>query len=150
MKSCVQRLRRGTTAVEFALVASLFLLTLLLGIMELGRAFFYLNASAEATRLGARLAVVCDKSDAQHERIRERMREFIGHVPADTPIQIAFDFLPDNGCGAGTCRSVTVRFLPGATFRTAIPFLPITWTLPPFATTLPTESLDSANNPVCQ
>jgi Flp pilus assembly protein TadG len=147
MKTSFRLLRRGTTVVEFALVAGLFLIALLLGIVELGRAFFYLNASAEATRLGARLAVVCDKSEAQQDRIRERMREFVSVLPAD---RIAFDYTPDNACSAGTCRSVTVRILPGATFDTVIPFVPLTWGLPPFATTLPTESLSSAHNPVCQ
>ena len=49
-------------AVEFALVAALFF-TLLIGIMEMGRVLFYWNSAAEATRLGARLAVVCDLND---------------------------------------------------------------------------------------
>ena len=147
MRTRASPVRRGTTAVEFALVAGLFLLALLLGIMELGRSFFYLNASAEATRLGARLAVVCDKSTAQQDRIRERIREFVSVLPAD---RIAFDYAPDNACGAGSCRSVTVHILPGATYPTVIPFVPLTWTLPPFATTLPTESLSSASNPICQ
>ena len=147
MRSPLLTLRRGTTVVEFALVPGLFVIILLLGIMEMGRAFFYLNASAEATRLGARLAVVCDKSAAQQDRIRDRMREFVGVLPAD---RIAFDYLPDNSCGGGTCRSVTVHILPGATFDTVIPFVPLAWTLPPFATTLPTESLDSTNNSICQ
>ncbi len=147
MKTSFRLLRRGTTVVEFALVAGLFLIALLLGIVELGRAFFYLNASAEATRLGARLAVVCDKSPAQQDRIRERMRDFVSVLPAGN---IDFAYLPDNSCSAGTCTSVTVSILPGATFDTLIPFVPLTWHLPPFATTLPTESLSSTNNPICQ
>src|SRR3954452_7753274 len=53
----------GVAAIEFALVASLFF-TVLLGIMEMGRVLFYWNSAAEATRLGARIAVVCDLNDA--------------------------------------------------------------------------------------
>ena len=50
----------GTTMVEFAFVAVVFFM-LLLGIMDFGRMLFIWNAAAEATRWGARLAVVCDK-----------------------------------------------------------------------------------------
>jgi Flp pilus assembly protein TadG len=143
------RFQKGAAAVEFALVAALFLIVLLLGIIEIGRAFFLINATAEATRRGARIAVVCDVSAAQRDLIRARMKEYALQVlPAD---HIAIDYTPAN-CAPGTCRSVTVSILPGATFPTFIPFVPLTWELPAFATTLPTESLDSAAgaNPVCQ
>ena len=51
--------QRGVAAVEFALIASIFF-TLVFGVMEMGRMLFYMNTAAEATRLGARVAVVCD------------------------------------------------------------------------------------------
>jgi Flp pilus assembly protein TadG len=139
---------RGAVAVEFALVTALFLLVLLVGIIELGRVFYYMNATAEATRLGARIAVVCDMSGAQQDVIRNRMRGYLDVLPAD---HIAIDYNPPN-CTAQSCAEVSVRVLPGATFDGFIPFAPITWTLPPFTTTLPRESLDSAagTNPVCQ
>lgn len=141
------RTQRGAVAVEFALVSGLFLLTLLVGIIEVGRAFFYMNAAAEATRHGARVAVVCDISNGQQELIRTRMQE---RSLVLQPENIAIEYFP-NGCVAGTCNTVTVRVLPNASFDTLIPFVPLRWTLPPFATTLPTESLDSAGgtNPVC-
>jgi Flp pilus assembly pilin Flp len=144
----VRRTQRGAAAVEFALVASLFLLTLLVGIVELGRTFFYMNGTAEATRLGARIAVVCDPSAAQVAMIRSRMQQLVSVLPADK-IDVIYD---PPGCTQDTCRSVTVRVLPGATFDTVIPFVPLTWTLPAFATTLPRESLNSAGgtNPVCR
>lgn len=143
----VRSTQRGAAAVEFALVAALFLLTLLVGIVELGRTFFYMNATAEATRLGARIAVVCDPTPEQAALIGNRMREYVSVLPADK-IDVRYD--PTN-CTRDTCRSVTVRVLPGATFDTVIPFVPLTWTLPAFATTLPRESLNSAGgtNPVC-
>lgn len=143
------RFQQGAAALEFALVAALFLIALLLGIVEIGRAFFLINATAEATRRGARIAVVCDVSAAQQDLIRARMKEYALQVlPND---HIAIDYAPAN-CAPGTCRSVTVSVLPGATFPTFIPFVPLTWELPAFATTLPTESLDSAagSNPVCR
>lgn len=155
MKSRRFHLRRrphrqtGAAAVEFALLSALFLIALLLGIVEIGRALFLINATAEATRLGARIAVVCDVSAGQQDLIRARMRQYaLTVLPTD---HIAIDYAPAN-CSPGTCRSVTVSVLPGATFPTFIPFVPLTWELPAFATTLPTESLDSAGgaNPVCR
>ena len=64
----------GAAAVEFALVASL-LFTLLFGIMEMSRVLFYWNTATEATRLGARLAVVCNKDAAA---IKTRMSNMLG------------------------------------------------------------------------
>jgi Flp pilus assembly protein TadG len=135
--------QRGAVAVEFAVISALFLLTLLVGIIELGRAFFYMNATAEATRWGARVAVVCDVSEATRDFVRQGMREYV-NVLNDGDIDITYV------SEAGTYRSVTVS-VAGATFDTVIPFVPLTWTIPLFATTLPTESLDSAGgaNPVC-
>ena len=70
MKSPRHLLRqRGVAAVEFALIASIFFM-LLIGIMEMGRILFYWNTATEATRLGARLAVVCDIGD---NAIKSRM-----------------------------------------------------------------------------
>jgi hypothetical protein len=147
----IRHLQRGAVAVEFALVAWLFLLTLLFGIIELGRAFFYMNATAEATRLGARIAVVCDK-DVTDQFIRDRMREYVS-VLADENIDIGWNPTSCTRDGPPVCQSVTVRILPGATFDTFIPFVPLRWTLPPFATTMPRESMQSAidgsANPVC-
>lgn len=141
------RTHRGAAAVEFALVTALFLLTLLVGIIEVGRAFFYMNAAAEATRYGARIAVVCDITAGQQDIIRARMQQ---RSIVLRPDNIEIEYLP-SGCVAGTCSTVTVRVLPNATFDTLIPFVPLRWTLPAFATTLPTESLDSAGgaNSVC-
>lgn len=49
--------QRGTAAVEFALIATLFFL-LLLGVVELGRLFYVFNTVQEVTRCAARQAVV--------------------------------------------------------------------------------------------
>jgi Flp pilus assembly protein TadG len=147
LRSDLAWLQRGAVAVEFALVAGLFMLTLLIGIFELGRAFFFMNATAEATRLGARIAVVCDASEETRDFVRERMRGYVKVLPAEK-IDVAYSpSLAD--CAAGHCRSVTVSVLPGASFETFIPFAPVAWTLPAFATTLPSESLDSSSNERC-
>ena len=54
--------QRGVAAVEFALVLTL-LITLMAGIFEIGRAFWYYDALTKATRDGARLMAVTPKSN---------------------------------------------------------------------------------------
>lgn len=139
--------QRGAAIVEFAFVALIFM-TILIGIMDFGRWLFTLNAAAEATRFGARLAVVCSKSD--QDKIKERMRFFIGSVALG---QISINYQP-NACNpdltaaTNICESVTVQ-LEGAKFRTFIPFLAGSYDIPPFTTTLTRELMNSAGNPMC-
>ena len=134
--------QRGVAAVEFALIASVFFM-LLIGIMEMGRLLFYWNTATEATRLGARLAVVCDLND---DAIKARMAALF---PQLKPGSIAIDYLPAP-CTAENCEQVTVRIVSAGTrIPTYIPFVPLSLALPEFATTLPRESMQSANNPVC-
>ena len=144
--ACQRRVAQsGVAAVEFALIAGVFF-TLLFGIMEMGRVLFYWNSAAEATRLGARLAVVCDLSDTD---IKLRMQTMLSIVPTS---KINIDYVPA-GCDVNTCQSVTVGILSGVSVATFIPYVPLTLTLPPFSTTLPRESmrssLDGVANPVC-
>ncbi|MGQ0442058.1 MAG: TadE/TadG family type IV pilus assembly protein, partial [Methylophilaceae bacterium] len=55
---------------------------------------------------------------------------------------------PAVGCVSSTCQTVTVQ-ITGVTVNTFIPFVPFSVTLPSFSTTLPTESLSSAGNSLC-
>lgn len=136
---------RGVAAIEFALISALFF-TLLIGIMEMGRVLFYWNSAAEATRLGARMAVVCDLNDAE---IKSRMQAMLTILPT-TKIDIGYEPI---GCNVNTCQSVKVSILPDVSVATFIPYVPLTLTLPPFSTTLPRESMrstvDGHPNPVC-
>lgn len=130
--------------VEFALVASLFF-TVLLGVIEMGRLLWTWNAAVEATRYGARLAVVCDITDGADGGIIEgKMRS---RLNALAPGFVTISYLP-SGCTDATCRSVRVA-LSGYTHNTIIPFVPLSVTMPPFATTLRREFMQSAGNPVC-
>jgi len=133
--------QRGAAAVEFALVALVFF-TLLLGIMEFGRWMFTLNAASEATRLGARLAVVCSLED--EELIRQRMSELTISI---SPAQMVIDYIPAN-CDVGNCRTVTAR-VQEAEFRPLIPLLGASFAIPPFAVSLPREYMNSSQNRVC-
>lgn len=135
----------GAAAIEFALVCSL-LFTLLFGMMEMARMLFYWNSAVEATRYGARMAVVCDLNDAD---IKTRMKERLAILPL-SKIQINYE---PAGCTVDTCQSVTVGILSGVAVTTFIPYVPLTLTLPPFSTTLPRESMlsivNGTANPVC-
>lgn len=143
--------QRGAAAVEFALVALVFF-AVLLGIMEFGRWLFVLNSTAEATRWGARLAVVCDVNDST---IKTRMRFMVPQL-ADGDISIAY--IPNNcsadGSSGAPCQSVSVSIVAGKTMPTMTGFFGSVFAIPPFATTLPRESMQSTNsageaNPVC-
>ncbi len=135
-----KRRQRGMAIVEFAIVALLFF-TLLLGVMEFGRWMFTLNAANEATRWGARLAAVCDKDDIH---IRQKMRVILGDV-VDAQISIQYE---PAGCDDTNCRTVEVSLI-NATFTPLIPFMGVAVPLPAFTTSLPRESMKSAQNPVC-
>ena len=137
---------RGVAAVEFALVSSIFFM-LLIGAMEMGRVLLYWNTTGEATRLGARLAVVCDLDD---DEIKARMTALF---PILSTNDIDLDYRPAN-CTVDDCQSVTVTINPNKSIATFIPFAALNLTLPPFTTTLSRESMQSSfngtANPVCQ
>lgn len=138
--------QRGVTAVEFALVVGIFFV-FLIAILEMGRMLFYWNTATEATRLGARLAVVCNIDDAS---IKARMMALF---PMLSPNNIRLDYQPAN-CTPANCEQITVSIVAaGAIIPTYVPFVPLSLTLPTFATTLPRESMQSASggvaNPVC-
>jgi Flp pilus assembly protein TadG len=137
--------QRGATAVEFAIVVAIFLV-MLLGMMEMGRVLYYWNAAAEATRLGARVAAVCDVDDSA---VKTRMQDILGLLPAAS-ISVVYE---PGGCDLNTCTSVTVSVLAGTSVATYIPFVPLALTLPAFSTTLPRESMrstiDGIANPMC-
>lgn len=141
--------QRGVAAVEFAIVSSL-LFTVLFGVMEMGRLLWTWNAATEATRLGARLAVVCDINRNMNAPIKSRMHEML---PALTNANITISYLNppntvDPSCTNATCKAARVS-LSGFTHTTVIPFVPLSLTLPPFSTTLRKEFMSSTANEVC-
>lgn len=141
---------RGATAVEFALVSSVFFM-LLLGAVEMGRLLFYWNAAVEGTRSAARTAVVCDLSASV---IKTRLTSLVPAIPA-TAIDVVY---APTGCSASAapiCDTVTISVRSGAVvIPTVIPFVSFSAiSMPGFSTTLTTESLQSSpggvSNPSC-
>ncbi|MDV6348220.1 TadE-like protein [Nitrosomonas oligotropha] len=129
----------GVAAVEFALIAVV-LFTLLIGIMEFSRVLHYWNTATEATRLGARLAVVCDQDAAA---VKTKMQSMLNILDSSN-ISVEYIDKDGNSCDPDSCRSVTVS-ISGLTVSTFVPLVPLNIEMPPFSTTLPRESLDSAN-----
>lgn len=154
-----RRIQAGLAAVEFALIAATILFPLTIGIMEFGRIIFYWNAATEATRLGARLAVVCDLDDST---IKNKMNALFPVIET-TDIQIAYE---PAGCTATSCHQVRVSIVRPGPERTVLrdydSSAPDAWVFapvfPPFSTTLPRESMRSSfgpagaevSNPVCE
>ncbi|MBA5686222.1 TadE/TadG family type IV pilus assembly protein [Rugamonas apoptosis] len=136
----------GATAVEFAIVASVFLM-LMIGMMEMGRMLYYWNTATEATRLGARVAAVCDVNDSI---IKTKMHAMLDVLPTSA---ITVSYTPSL-CTVETCRYVTVSINSGVPIATYIPFVPLALSLPALSTTLPRESMLStvggSANPMCQ
>lgn len=141
------RRQKGVAALEFALVATVFF-TLLIGVMEMGRVLFYWNTAAEATRMGARVAVVCDINSSQSTS-NPVVRDMQQMLPILQPANITVTYAPA-GCDATSCTSVTVA-IANVAVNTMVPFVPFNLTMPPFSTTLPRESLSSVGgtNPTC-
>lgn len=127
------RRSRGQALVEFALVAPLFLL-LLFGIIETGRFIFYYEMLNNATREGARYAIVngansltcptgppegdswaCDPAgDDVVERVRDAALGVVGADVAVTPV-----WLPNNGRGSTVTVTATYRY------STIVPIVPL-------------------------
>lgn len=97
-----RRHQAGATAVEFALVMLLFL-TFTLGILDFTRMLFTWNAASEATRAGARYAVVChDGTSGATPAVLSRVKAM---VPAVQSVNVTWH---PTGCTAATCQGVAV------------------------------------------
>jgi Flp pilus assembly protein TadG len=144
---------QGATTVEFAIVAVVFF-SLLLGITDFGRMLFTWNAAAEATRWGARIAVVCDKLTPN--QVRDRMKVILPQLTNDNIVINYYNPAGtiNNACDKDTCKAVEVS-LAGFTFDPISPFMPFgAVTVPDFRTYLLRESMEAIDavgdqNPVC-
>lgn len=124
----------GATTVEFALALLVFL-TFLLGITDFSRMLFTWSAANEATRAGARFAVVCDNTTNQTQ-VLAKMQALLPQINA-----ITVTWVPAS-CTPATCQGVTVSItglnyqwispIAGLAALTPIP-------MPTFSTFLPRE-----------
>jgi len=129
----MKRQMAGATTVEFALGLLVFLM-LVLGIVDFARMLFTWSAANEATRAGARYAVVCDDT-AQQALVLARMQALL---PQITTVSVAWT---PAGCTASTCEGVTVG-ITGLNYQWISPIVGAVAPLipmPSFSTFLPRE-----------
>jgi hypothetical protein len=144
------RRQGGATAVEFALGLIVFL-TFFLGILDFSRMLWTWGAANEATRWGARTAVVCNRGASV---VLARMQKFLPQLSAEN---LQVDWYSANGldatCNQSTCTAVNVRIV-----NLKHPWIsPVGWSaglvipMPEFSTFLPRESmgLDPDSASVC-
>ena len=139
--------QHGLSTVEFALVAVV-LFMMIFGVIEVGRAFFVASALDEATRRGARVAVVCPINDpaiAQAAAFNNNL------IPGLDASDIVVEYLDDSNAVIAnpgveeefiTIRFVRVRVV-GFQHQMFIPLVTALsqFTMPEYATVLPRESL---------
>ena len=128
--------QRGSTIVEFSFVLIIFL-TFLLGVLDFSRLLYTWNVTNEATRAGARYAVVC-ATPADNSRVLTAMQQ---RVPQIASINVVWE---PAGCDATSCEGVNVSVtnlqfkwvspLPGVLAQKII-------NLPGFTTYLPREMM---------
>lgn len=142
--------QRGAHTVEFAVVGAMFFV-LLLAAIEFGRLMFVWNTLNEASRRGARIAVVCP---IDHSAIR-RVAVFAGPASSgDSPVlqglveaNVRIDYLNAAGTVLADPQAsyLDIAFVRSSVeayrHRLIIPFFVQELELPPFLTVLPRESL---------
>lgn len=127
---------RGATTVEFALGFLLFLM-FLLGVLDFSRMLYTWQGTNEATRAGARYAVVC-ASPGDNSRILAKMQAV---MPQIASINVVWEPAP---CDTSSCEAVTVS-VTGMSFKWIAPIpnslaQPIAL-MPGFSTYLPREMM---------
>jgi Flp pilus assembly protein TadG len=138
--------QQGATTIELAFVLVTFFM-FLLGILDISRMLFTWNAATEATRLGARYAVVCADS-GNPAQVMDKMKAMVPEIGA-----VALAWEPA-GCDATSCAGVTVT-ITSLNYRWISPIvgavIPVR-ALPSFSTYLPREMMrqDPNNALICQ
>ncbi|WP_188690097.1 TadE/TadG family type IV pilus assembly protein [Bowmanella pacifica] len=138
--------QQGVYSVEFALVGTVFFITLF-SVLEVGRLFFTWNVLAEASRRTARLAVVCDLDrDAMQPHADMLAAAAFDNqplVPNLSAANLKIQYLNFDGSQASKfseIRLVRAEII-NYSFDLLIPGLSIQLNSPSFSATLPRESL---------
>ncbi|MCQ1058869.1 pilus assembly protein [Photobacterium sp. ZSDE20] len=151
MRSLNRKKEKGSTLVEFSIIAGLFFM-LIFAIIEFGRLLFTWHVLNETSRRTARLATVCQITTSEQQDIK--LASIIDNVPLPdfTAQNIQLTFLDSVGLEITDDITETVNFnqiefveakivnykialfIPLATFN-------VNFTAPDFKTILPRESL---------
>lgn len=139
----MRRSQAGLSVVELAVVSAV-ALVVLFGCIEVGRLYFVLNTLAEATRRGARVAVV---SATDGVAAKNATLAYAAVLKGMTTSHVTVAYYTETG-GAPTgldntaLVSVSISGYQHSILVPFLSFLPIT--VPAFATTLPVESMGIA------
>ena len=144
---------QGLFLVDFAIIVVV-LFIVLFAVMELSRIVWIWNTANEATRRGARVAAVCP---INHPAIIETTIFATAGDGGPSPIlrgldigNVSVDYLDEDGDSPETTfediKYVRVS-LNNYTVTPLIPFFNTTISLPPFETTIPSESLGHIPDP---
>ncbi|HUR42296.1 MAG TPA: TadE family protein [Verrucomicrobiae bacterium] len=133
----MKRAQGGMAAIEFAVIGGMAITTLFASI-EIGRLFYAYNAVAEATRRGAYAAATTGSAAEAQAKAVEKATFLKGLTPAKVKVEY-FD-LAGAPAPVASAAFVTVS-ITGYTHFLLIPGLNLFKVMPPFATTLPAESL---------
>lgn len=148
----MKKREQGLFLVEFAIIA-VALFMLLFGIIELSRIIWIWNTADEATRRGARVAAVCP---INHPAVPEATIFATAGSGGPSPIlrnlttaNVQVNYLDAAGDPETTFSDIKyVRVaLVNYTVTPLIPFISTVFTLPPFETTIPSESLGLIPDP---
>ncbi len=144
--------QRGMAVVEFAIVGAVAIM-MIFAVLEIARAVFVANALTEATRRGARMAVVCPINDPAIAQVATFNAPGAGNsspivYQLDTTdfvleyLNLKGEVIPNPGAAANfpLIRYIQVRVV-NFQHQLLIPFASATFTMPEFRTTLPRESL---------
>lgn len=148
----MKKTAQGIYLVDFAIVAVM-LFTVLFLVIELSRIIWVWNTADEATRRGARVAAVCP---IDHPAVLETTIFATAGDGGPSPILRGLDtsnvsvaYLDEVGDTETVFEDIKyVRVsLSNYTVTLLIPFIDATITLPPFETTIPSESLGLIPDP---
>ena len=131
---------RGGSLIEFTIVASVFFL-MLVGIVAVGNLYYTHNALVEATRRGARYAVLHptgSTTDVQNVVL------YGTDEPADGARTVVYNLQPDNVTvdyqGLNLAQGTVTVTIENYTFPFVLPTTTTSITMPPYRTTLTGES----------
>ena len=123
--------RKGASAVEFALVAPIFLM-LVFGMIEFGRAIMVQQVVTNASREGARVAVLDGSTSAEvYDKVRKYLES--ASIPMNTAAKVSVVPDPPSSAGYGEPVSVSV----------SVPYSSISWV--PGASHLKGVTLDATS-----
>lgn len=136
-----RRRQSGLAAVEFAIVGAT-AMVILFGCIETGRTLFVWNAVGEATRRGARVAIVTASADAARQAVLAYSPNVMKSL---TTANVKVSYCNETGSACGDAPAADTAFVTVSiqdyTHALVIPGLQLTLSVPAFSTTLPAESL---------